>query len=147
MERKSLKELARLAKIGPAIGRRKPMSRQERLARWAQVLEQERERVLNTLYETEFQPRRVRDCLRSENSPLSVAFEDPVLRTDGLTGDSYGEARAFFDLSDLELHAIVCYCHHGLTMTADEAARRVRLVMGNRLRPAFHVRVTDAWMR
>ena len=30
------------------------------------------------------------------------------------------------DLSEAELHAMLCFCHHGATMSADVAAMRVR---------------------
>ena len=63
--------------------------------------------------------------MRSSGSPLWVAFEDPVLRAEGLTSDTYGEAKRFFELTDRQLHNIVCYCHHGVTMTAETTARHV----------------------
>ena len=76
--------------------------------------------------------------MRSIGSPLSVAFEDPVLRAEGLTSDTYGDAKRFFQLSDWQLHNIVCYCHHGVTMTAGTAARHVRAVAdGSRSRGLF----------
>ena len=49
--------------------------------------------------------------MRGEQSPLTVAFEDPMLRVEGLRNDSYGEAKRFFELTDSQLHRIVCYCH------------------------------------
>ena len=63
--------------------------------------------------------------MRADDSPISVAFEDAVLRAEGLSDDTYGEATRFFDLSNRELHNIVCYCHLGRTMTAETAALRV----------------------
>src|SRR3546814_13396884 len=79
------------------------MSRRERLERWAELLEQHPGSV-GVLHETEYQPRFVRDALRADESPLTVAFRDPVLRFQGLTGDTYGDAVRFFDLSDSEAH-------------------------------------------
>ena len=42
-----------------------------------------------------------------------MAFNDPVLRAAGLRDDSYGEAKRFFELTDRQLHWLVCYCHYG----------------------------------
>jgi len=39
---------------------------------------------------------------------FSVAFNDPVLRVAGMKNDTYGEAKRFFELSDMQLHSIVC---------------------------------------
>ncbi|MCZ6758953.1 MAG: hypothetical protein O7D29_01050, partial [Gemmatimonadetes bacterium] len=53
------------------------------------------------------------------------AMTEP-LRAEGLQSDGYGDAIKFFELSDDDLHYIVCYCYHGPTMTPTEVARRVR---------------------
>src|SRR3546814_6196482 len=74
--------------------------------------------------------RETREAIRVANSPISVAFDDPVLRADGMTDDSYGEAKRFFGISDQQLHAIVCYCHFCSTMSAESAALRVRSIVG-----------------
>jgi hypothetical protein len=60
--------------------------------------------------------------MRSDGSPISVAFADPVLRAAGLENDSYGEAKRFFELTDRQLHKIICYCHFGATVNAATAA-------------------------
>jgi hypothetical protein len=106
------------------------MTRRERLERWAELLSREPTRRLSTLAGTEYQPTVTRDGMRSLGSPISVAFGDPVLRVEGLTDDTYGEAKRFFELSDWQLHDIVCYCHHNASMTAEAAARRVRATIG-----------------
>jgi len=72
---------------------RQTMSRGERLDRWAELLEQNPGRHLATLHQTEHQPNGVRAAMRSDGSPISVAFEDPVLRAAGLENDRYGEAK------------------------------------------------------
>ncbi|MFK0278687.1 hypothetical protein ACIQUG_33845 [Ensifer sp. NPDC090286] len=104
------------------------LSREQRLIRWAQLLDQMPERRLNTLFETEFQPSSLREALRREGSPISVAFDDCVLRDAGLRGDSYGEAKRFFGLSDLEMHQLVCSCHSGETVRSGTVAECVRAV-------------------
>jgi hypothetical protein len=57
-----------------------------------------------------------------------VAFEDPILRVEGLRGDRVGDAVEFFDLSHDEVHRLVCYCHHGLTVSPGTVAARVRMM-------------------
>ena len=72
--------------------------------------------------------------MRSDDSPISVAFEDPMLRAAGMKDDSYGEARRFFELTDGQLHEVICYCHLGETVSAATVARHVRAVLsGKRL--------------
>lgn len=129
MEHQSHGQLAHIAKLykGNLPGR--PMSRRERLDRWRKLLAQQPRRVLHTLHETEYWPRRTRDDLRNENTAITVAFEDVVLREEGLRGDSYGDARRFFGLSDSQLHFVVCYCHSGANMPAGSAARRLEFLL------------------
>jgi len=106
------------------------MSRRARLERWAALLEQHPEPV-SVLHETEYQPRPVRDTMRADGSALAVAFQDPLLRVQGLTGDTYGEAVRFFGLSDSEAHHILCYCHYCMTaVPASQTAARVRAIAG-----------------
>lgn len=102
------------------------LTRDQRLERWASALDKLGDAPLCTLRETEHQHPCERILLRQDNSPLTVAFEEPVLRSAGLEGDTFGEASRFFSLSDQELHHILCYCHFGTTVRASEAAARVR---------------------
>ena len=102
------------------------MTRAERLQRWAELLERDPHRVLSTLQQTEYQPDAARALLRSDNSAISVAFDDPVLRAAGMESDTYGEARRFFELSDRHLHGIICYCHFGATVSAGATASYLR---------------------
>jgi hypothetical protein len=78
------------------------------------------------LFEIEYALPTDRAGLRADDSPLSVAFADPRLRADGLAGDTVGDVIAFFGVSELELHNILCFCHYGETMSAETAAARVR---------------------
>jgi hypothetical protein len=107
------------------------MSRDARLERWAELLEQLSDRRLSTLRETEYQPAIARRNIRADNSPVSVAFGDPVLRAAGLAGDTYGDAKRFFEMTDRQLHDATCYCHFGSTVSGTEAARHVRAVVGS----------------
>jgi hypothetical protein len=102
------------------------LSRHERLERWAEVLERQPKRRLRSLGEIEFTPEEKRPELRSDESPITVAFEDPVLRADGLRSDRLGDAMEFFDLSDRAAHRLLCSCMNGWSMEAGTTARKVR---------------------
>ena len=102
------------------------LSKAEKLELWAAALEREGDRPLRTLYELEHMPRARRKSARADNSPLSVAFQDLRLREEGLAGDTAGDVLAFFRISRKQLHDVVCYCHHGPSMSARLAAMRVR---------------------
>ena len=85
---------------------------------------------LRTLRETEYKPVNEQSALRQKNSPLSVAFEDPVLRSAGLTSDRFGNVARFFGLSYWQLHEVVCNCHFGETVASEAVAARVRRLSG-----------------
>ena len=146
MQYKTQQELQRVALVH-ADQSRPAMTRGERLERWAELLSREPSRRLSTLHGTEYHPAESRDRMSSLGSPISVALEDPLLRGEGLADDTYGEAKRFFELTDRQLHDIVCYCHHSASMTADTAARRVRAAIGG---PGFTSalgRMVDAIVR
>ncbi|KSV71070.1 hypothetical protein N183_28200 [Sinorhizobium sp. Sb3] len=127
MQHQTRERLQEIADVHANMEHRE-LTRSERLARWIELLEETPDRCLNTLSETEYQPTAVRDSMRSEDSPLTVAFEDAVLRANGLRDDTYGETKRFFGLSDLEMHQLVCSCHSGDTVRADAVAECVRAV-------------------
>src|SRR6478609_1313101 len=104
--------------------------KKELLERWALALEKRRGVRLRTLRETERKPVTEQSTLRQENSPLTVAFEDPVLRSAGLTNDTFGEVARFFGLSHWQLHEVVCNCHFGETVASEAVAARVRRLSG-----------------
>jgi hypothetical protein len=122
MKYKPAEEIERAGGAALAV----PETRAERLLRWADTLDRMGGARLHTLWRTEHATRGSRASMRSDGSPLAVAFADPVLRVAGLKDDSYAEAKRFFQLTDYELHWIVCYCHFGETMSAEAAARQVR---------------------
>jgi len=105
---------------------RPPMTRQQRLKRWADILKREGARPLEALRWVEFYAEPERRQLRRERSPIAFAFADPVLRAEGLTGDTLGEAQEFFGLSEDEAHRLLCDCHFQGKMTGRSAARRIR---------------------
>jgi hypothetical protein len=122
MKYETLERIARAADVHPGPC----LSRAERLERWAMLLERRPERRLRAIEGTEFGARREREARRADDSPLTVAFEDPRLRAEGLQGDRVGDGVAFFGLSHGEMHHLVCYCHYGLTISPPTVAARVR---------------------
>jgi hypothetical protein len=138
MKHQTPEDLKRDAVVLPRV-----MTRNERLARWAELLEREPGRCLSSLPGTEYQPVETRRAMRSTGSPIAVALEDPILRAQGLGDDSYGEAKRFFEITDWQLHGIVCYCHHGATMTAGTAARHVRAAIDGPGPQGLFARVRD----
>jgi hypothetical protein len=140
MEYKSVAKLAEVATVN-AEARPSPMSQSARLQRWAGLLEQNPERRLNSLFETEHHLPTARDAMRVAGSPISVAFADPILRGEGLAGDSYGEAKRFFGLKDHQLHHALCYCHYGATLSAGTAAGALRGVVSDLTGNGFTARV------
>ena len=123
MKHQTLDQLHAVAEVNTA----KPvMSRTQRLVRWAELLEREPRRLLTALAGTEYRAPVDRDVMRGAGSPISVALADPILHDEGLKDDSYGEAKRFFELTDHQLHEIVCYCHVGAVMQSSRAALSVR---------------------
>jgi hypothetical protein len=124
MEHKPLSELQALADI--SIVEPAPMTREQRLERWIEVLEANASRKLRPLYEIEYlSAEDLRKC-RSDGSPLSVAYEDPVLRAEGLKSDRLGDCIAFFEITDRQMHHAFCSCHIGMNFDARQAAARLR---------------------
>jgi hypothetical protein len=83
---------------------------------------------LSTIDGTEFGFRRARRAKRADDSPLTVAFQDPALRAEGLRGDRVGDALDFFELSEGDVHHLVCFCHYGQPVSAGAVAARVRVM-------------------
>jgi hypothetical protein len=127
VEYRSIEQLAKYSGVTDAPAPQ--LTRLERLTRWAEALEKQPSRRLNTLRETEHQSIELRSAMRMPDSPIAVALADPVLRTSGLGDDTYGTAKKFFEVSDHQLHAILCYCRYGSTVPSKEAARAVRRVI------------------
>jgi hypothetical protein len=112
------------------------MSRRERLERWADVLDQNPGK-LNALTRIEYLARGERPEARADNSPLEVAFKDPVLRRDGLGSDRLGDAMAFFGISDRHAHRLFCDCHYSGSMTGPGLAVRLRRLAQGGIRAWF----------
>jgi hypothetical protein len=104
------------------------LSRRERLERWAELLEKDPNRRLRSLGEIETRTRAERLEMRAPDSPLTVAFEDPVLRAAGLKSDKLGDAISFFELSEGQSHRLLCSCMNGWTMSSGKVARNVHRI-------------------
>ena len=126
MKHQNIDELGAVAEIVPFEAATK-LSRRARLERWADVLDANPGR-LNALTRIEYMGPRERPQARVDNSPLEVAFKDPILREDGLAGDRLGDAMAFFQLSDRQAHRLFCDCHYAGSMTGTGLAVRLRRV-------------------
>src|SRR3954467_7056757 len=127
MKHTPVAEISRVADVH-AIAPRPPLTRVQRLERWAEALEREPDRVLTSLEEIEWKAEPERRDMRADDSALTVAFEDPVLRAEGLASDRLGDAATFFRLTDAEAHFALCSCVYGHSMQAGVAARRVRMI-------------------
>lgn len=113
------------------------LSRRERMERWAELLERDPQRRLKALSRVEYVPEQDRARLRGSDTPISVAFADPVLRAAGLEGDTLGHAQKFFELSSGEAHHLLCDCHYLGRMDGETVARRVRAAARPRLMQRF----------
>ena len=143
MERKTVDELKGVAEIHGA-----QMSKQQRLLRWADLLDRQANRMLNSLMEVEYASPQARAEMQVDNSALSIAFEDPVLRAEGLKSDKFGDAANFFELSEDEAHWVVCYCHHGRQVDARTVAGVVRDLAGRgRASPGSAILPASRWFR
>jgi hypothetical protein len=128
MEHRPLVELQAIADIRFSETQA-PMTREQRLERWIRLLQADPERKLRSLHEIEHLSSACRRECRAENSPLTVAYGDPILRSAGLRSDRVGDCTEFFDLSDKQMHHAFCSCHVGARLTGREAAERLRQVL------------------
>ena len=105
------------------------LSRIERLERWAIALEACPQERLCPFQRVEFMTSEARAPVRQANSPLEIAYRDPVLRRAGLASDRFGDGEAFFELSRDQAHRILCSCGYVGEMRSSEVARRIRAVI------------------
>lgn len=141
MQHQDLDRIRGVKSLEPLFGSTTKMSRSERLIRWADLLDSLAGRPLRALEDVEYVSPAVRRDMRKEDSPLVVAFADPVLRTDGLAGDRLGDAMDYFGLSERQAHWLLCDCHYGGRMTASEVAARVR----DEARPLYDILRPQLW--
>lgn len=107
------------------------MTHRERLNRWADLLEQQPGSI-EALYRIEYLSETDRRAYRGgDNTPLAIAFRDPVLRADGLGGDTLGDAMDYFEMTDEDAHRLLCDCHYAGSLTGHNLAARVRRFAGS----------------
>jgi hypothetical protein len=116
-----------------------PTTRSQRLRCWRDLLLKEGDRALRPLLHLEFRDPDDRAQCRADNSPLALAFADPVMRAAGLQGDTVGQAEAFFGLSARQTHYLLCDCHYLGAMGAGRVARRIDVL-------AHANPLTKAWL-
>jgi hypothetical protein len=124
MKHESPQEIAR-AGATVISGKFPRMSRRERLERWAKLVDQEGLR-LNALRGLEYLTLGERRVQQAANSPLTIAYGDPVLREEGLSSDRLGDAMDFFELNDRQAHRLLCDCYYMGDMTGPRLARNLR---------------------
>lgn len=129
MKHETLDELQLRAEVVPSTAAPAGLTRRERIDRWVSLLENHRGR-LRPFIRTEYLPRRERWALREDDTPVALAFGDPLLRADGLRDDSLGSAITYFGLSERAAHRLLCDCHYEGTMTGQRVAARLRSLAG-----------------
>src|SRR5919202_314343 len=127
MKHTPVSEISRVADVH-AVPLKPPLTRVERLERWAEALEREPDRELTSLEEIEWKAEDDRGAMRADGSALTVAYEDPVLRTEGLASDRLEDAVTFFRLTEAEAHFALCSCVYGQSLQAGVAARREPII-------------------
>ncbi len=138
MRIRTREEIAQMARLTPADGGDAPapnwVVRRRRLARLASLLDARQEPV-QLFLAMEWVPKKERPALRQDGSPLTIAYEDPHFRREGLAGDSVGDGMAFFHLSMSQVHALFCECmyaHSPEKETSRLVAARVRSLAAKR---------------
>ena len=139
MKYRTLEEIAPEARVVPLHPEPRRALRRKRLERLAAVLEAHTG-PLRLFSRAEYLPRDDRMLLRQDDSPLDLAFRDPVLRGEGLAGDRMRDALAFFDLSWNQAHHLFCDCHYEGRATSKMVAGQVRSL-------AHRVTLGDLWDR
>ena len=124
MRRQSIEQLNAIATVTPA--RAEALSKRERLRRWAQLLDRIPHRELKPLSLIEYYAERDRAQLRGDHTPIALAYADPMLRADGLSGDTLGHAQSYFGLSSADAHYLLCDCHYQGRMEGRTVAKRLR---------------------
>ena len=125
MKYEPVDEIGSKAAIFPAGKTARKLSRRERIERWATLLEEHSGRLM-PFVRTEYLSQTARKALRVDNSPLALAFGDPILRDDGLPSDTLGDGMTYFGLSQQKAHRLLCDCHYSGAMTGKLVASRLR---------------------
>ncbi len=84
--------------------------------------------------------------VRCDCSPLTVAFQDSVLRRQGLTSDRLGDAMTFFGLTPHEAHHLFCDCHYSASPDAKVIGRLVRALADRKSLVEHSREIWARWM-
>jgi hypothetical protein len=100
------------------------MSRREKLLRWAQVLRNTPELPVAVMYKgLERMDPKEWDALSIRVGALTLALEDPILKAEGLGGETFADAMRFFELTQDDMWAF--YEEHGFYLKHDQMAYRL----------------------
>jgi hypothetical protein len=100
----------------------RPMTRIEKLQRLAQLFAKRREPIVNARRWEYIAGQQEKDALAWPNSVMEIAAADPVFRDAGLTGETVGDFRKFFELDNAAYHIFACNCHNGEVSTGGDMA-------------------------
>lgn len=142
MRHVSLDHLKQSATVSPVPEAARPMSRKERLERWADLLDAHAA-PMRPFFQVEYLSRHERRQLDGDRTPLALAYADPVFRAEGLSSDNYDVGRTFFDLTDAEAHRLLCDCHYPGGMHAAQVAARLRTIANKDGHRAFWYRLFE----
>lgn len=136
---KTIQHEATVVEFPPQTPETKEAIRRARLERLADILEQHPE-PLNAFSRVEYLPDSERRTLRLDGSPLTIAYRDVVLQSQGLNSDRFGDAVDFFDLSLTEAHDLFCDCHYSGPITGRKISSRARIF-------AHRMSAHDLWQK
>jgi hypothetical protein len=142
MRHASLDVLKQTATVIPAEEAPRTMTRKEKMERWADIVEAYGD-SLRPFYQVEYLSRQERRGLKGDNTPLALAYADPVLRAQGLTSDNYDVGRTFFQMSEPEAHRLLCDCHYPGGMHSSQVAARIRTLANKESHSAFWFRLFE----
>ena len=100
-----------------------PMSRDDKLERWASLIERSSERIF-IFHRLEYRSHDELARLANPGSAFAIAAADPVLKVAGLNSECVGEGMRFFELSKDDVHAFSCDCSGSISNSS--MAGRVR---------------------
>ena len=150
MKHRPLVELRQDAKVTTDVAALRQNARElrrSRLQRLAALLECY-SGPLTLIHRIEYVGDAERRTLRSDNSPLTVAYNDPVFRQDGLASDRLGDAMDFFQLTRREAHFLLCECHFvGVAVTPQLIAKRVRSIINRMTIGDYWTKIRSAFAR
>lgn len=102
-----------------------PMSRHDKLMRWAWLVERQ-DGAVSIFHNLEYRTQEFLDCLADYNSAMTLAASDQTLQAEGLKDATVGSAQRFFELSKEDLHSFSCDC--GGAISNKTMAERIRKI-------------------